>query len=75
MGSVLTDGLIINKGFLRTNGNRIVDGDVLWSNNHFHADGLSISDDPLISDAVHISESLNNFRRVDRLRHFDEGWR
>ena len=54
-GFLILDGLIVNRGVLLSGTNQLVSGDSLWTSSGFVADGLMLSDDPLISDAVDIS--------------------
>ena len=54
-GFLIHDGLIVNKGLLLSGTNQIVSGDSLWTTNGFVANGLMLSDDTLMSDAIDIS--------------------
>ena len=57
-GLLLADGLIINRGYLVSNGQPILNGNAVWANDNFVADGLTLSDDTLMSDAVDISSQV-----------------
>src|ERR1041384_6929790 len=54
-GFLLADGVIVNKGYLTAGGQQLMNGGTVWSNNGFTVDGLTISTDTLITDAVDIS--------------------
>ena len=55
-GFVISDGLIITRGTLLSNGGPVEDGGMLWSSGTFEVSGIMISEDPLMTDAVNISD-------------------
>src|SRR6185369_1681898 len=54
-GFLISDGLIVNKGSLLSGSQPITQGGVLWTSSGFVIDGLQLSDQKLMSDAVDIS--------------------
>src|SRR2546423_6459705 len=47
-GFLLSDGVIINRGVLFSGGQPIMNGDAVWTQNSFVADGVMVSDDILM---------------------------